>query len=67
MKKIVALKWLINRGSISPELTKAFPNITQIDRPIVQNKKISNPFWLAGFTAAEGCIFINIVFSSYSA
>ena len=64
MKKIVALKRLINRGSISPELAKAFPNTTQIDRPIVQNKKISNPFWLAGFTAAEGCIFIHIRISN---
>ena len=33
---------------------------SSVERPIVENPKIKDPNWLAGFTEAEGCFFINI-------
>ena len=29
-------------------------------RPLVLNQKIPDPYWLSGFTSAEGCFFIQI-------
>ena len=67
LKKIVALKLSINWGKISPQVEDAFPNITPINkpsplkaRPDVKNQQILNPFWLAGFTSAEGCFMVKI-------
>ena len=68
LKKIVALKLSINWGKISPHLEDAFPNITPINKPSpslkalpdVKNQQILNPFWLAGFTSAEGCFMVKI-------
>ena len=57
--KIIDLKASINLG-LSPKLEKAFTDITPVDRPLVQNKKIPDPNWLAGFTAAEGCFYVEI-------
>lgn len=31
-----------------------------MNRPDIKNKKIPDPNWLAGFTSAEGCFFIDI-------
>jgi len=63
LKKLVAIKALINWG-LSEELKAAFPltssMIKQIDRPILVNQKIKDPYWLAGFTCAEGCVFVDI-------
>ena len=58
LTKIVAIKASMNRG-LSEELKLAFPDVVPVVRPLVENKKISDPNWLAGFTSAEGCFFIN--------
>ena len=58
LTKIVAIKASMNRG-LSEELKLAFPDVVPVVRPIVENHKISDPNWLAGFTSAEGCFFIN--------
>lgn len=59
LKQIVAIKASHNLG-LSDKLKLAFPNVAPVSRPIVKNKIIQEPQWLAGFTAAEGCFFVNL-------
>jgi hypothetical protein len=42
----------------------AFPNITSVVRPEIYDREIKDPNWVAGFTDAEGCFFIEIAKSS---
>ena len=42
LDKIVGIKASMNLG-LSDQLKIAFPNVPYIDRPLVQNKKISDP------------------------
>jgi hypothetical protein len=58
LHQILGLKAALNRGL--PEKLKAeFPNIVLAQRPLVVNQKIKDPYWLAGFTAGEGCFLID--------
>jgi len=59
--KILSIKDLINKGGLSEELKKAYPDYIPAYRPLITNSKIQNPNWLAGFTAAEGCFLINLM------
>ena len=63
LHKIVSLKTSMNLG-ISPKLKSAFPDVIPVPRPIVAAKNDSKKFidrnWLAGFTSAEGCFYIDI-------
>lgn len=54
LNKLIALKNNLNLG-LTPELTKAFPGIAHIPRPIIQVSDIPGPMWMAGFTTGEGC------------
>lgn len=63
IKKLIAIKSSMNKG-LSDELKTAFPDVTSITRPLLENKKILNSNWLAGFISAEGCFFIHIEKSS---
>ena len=58
-KKIVAIKASMNQG-LSQKLKLAFPDVVPVVRPLVENPRIPDPNWLAGFTSAEGCFRINI-------
>lgn len=69
--KLVALKATINKGTLSDrenraidgvdgKLTKAFPLVKAVARPLIQNKVIKNPYWFAGFANAEGCFFVQV-------
>jgi len=49
----------LNLG-LSDTLKADFPNIIPIARPLIQNQKIQDPNWLAGFTSAEGCFFVGV-------
>ena len=60
LHKIVAIKASMNLG-LSDKLKVAFPDVIQVTRPLVKNKKIKDPNWVAGFTSAEGCFFVNVV------
>jgi hypothetical protein len=42
----------------------AFPDVIPKIRPLVVNKTIADPQWLAGFASAEGCFFVGIHKSS---
>ena len=59
LTKIVSIKASMNRG-LSEVLKTAFPDITPVERPLVELTKILNPNWLAGFVSGEGCFFVNI-------
>lgn len=59
VQKIVALKASMNLG-LSDELKNAFSNTKAVSRPFVVKQTINDPFWIAGFTAGEGCFSINI-------
>lgn len=54
LEKIVSLKASINKG-LSDELRLAFPQCNPTPRPVVNNKAIPAPEWLAGFVSGEGC------------
>lgn len=43
LHKILAIKASMNRG-LSNELLAAFPNITPVDRLLIQQEKINNPY-----------------------
>ena len=58
-QKIVNIKASINK-SLSNELKAAFPNTIPVQKPLVQDQQILDPNWVAGFTTAEGCFYINI-------
>jgi len=59
LNKIASLKAVMNKG-LSDTLKDSFPNITEIQRPIVEVAKIFDPNWLAGFTGGEGCFFVDM-------
>lgn len=60
--KFGAIKASVNLG-LSPELKLVFPDIIPEDRPIVLEQKIY-PYWMAGFSSAEGCFFVSLSKSS---
>ena len=48
---------------LSEKLRAAFPDVVPVVRPRVENTKIIDPNWLAGFTSGEGCFMVNITAS----
>jgi hypothetical protein len=60
--KLVALKAGMNKG-LNNELLIAFPDIVPILIPEIPLNKNIEPFWLAGFTDAEGCFSV-VVFKN---
>ena len=59
LRKVVAIRASINWG-LPLELKTAFMDITPVERPIVLNKKIPDPNWLAGFISGEGCLSVGV-------
>jgi len=57
--KILSIRASMNIG-LSRELKVVFPNITPVPRPLVELPENIDPNWLAGFTTAEGCFFVDI-------
>lgn len=49
----------LNKG-LSYELSKSFPNIKPIARPVVLLPDNLYMFWFTGFIDGDGCFFINI-------
>ena len=48
LRQIVAIRASMNLG-LSDVLKKAFPDVVPVVRPLVENPKIRDPNWLAGF------------------
>lgn len=59
LKNIVALRASLNLG-LSDELKEAFPYIVKGQRPLIENKKILDPFWFAGFASGESTFYLSI-------
>lgn len=57
--KLISIKTAMNLG-LSPDLKAAFPNIESYPKPFVKDQKIRNPYWVSGFTSAEGCFYIRL-------
>ena len=55
--KILSIKAAINLG-LSDELRLSFPDIKAVNKPLVQNRDIMNPNWLAGITSGDGCFYV---------
>ena len=50
LRKILSIRASMNNG-LTDTLRTAFPGITPVQRPNVQNQKINDPEWLAGFAS----------------
>jgi hypothetical protein len=61
--QILAIKSSMNKG-LSEELQLLFPQITPVNRPLLLDKDVKDPYWLTGFTSGEGCFFVYIRNSS---
>ena len=59
LKKIISIRASINLG-LPDELKTSFPEIMPVNRPIIKNIINYDPYWLAGFTSAEGSFLIKI-------
>ena len=54
LQGIINMRASLNLG-LSDKLKAAFPDTIPVLRPCMQQKEVSMPFWVAGFTSAEGC------------
>lgn len=63
LQTIISLKASMNLG-LPTTLKVAFPDLTPAIRPMRSNEQLLNsnidPYWMVGFTAAEGCFSIRI-------
>lgn len=59
LQEIINIRAYLNLG-LSDILKESFPNTTPVLRPLVNNKKIPDPQWVAGFVSGEGCFFVKI-------
>ena len=50
LNEIVSIRASLNLG-LTPALKIAFPDITPVSRPLVEDKRISDLYWIAGFTS----------------
>lgn len=53
LQQIVNVRASINKG-LSDELNTVFPDTVPVSRPVISNQEIKDPYWLSGFTDAEG-------------
>jgi len=51
IQKIVNFRASINLGG-SENLKEAFPNTVPVERPVIEDIAIGNPYWFAGFSAS---------------
>ena len=61
--QILAIKSSMNKG-LSEELQLVFPEISSVKRPLLVDRNVKDPNWLAGFTSGEGCFLVYIRNSS---
>lgn len=55
----------MNKG-LTDKLKAAFPGIKPIQRPLVTDQEIKNPYWISGFTSGEGCFEVSVLNSKTS-
>jgi hypothetical protein len=62
LNQIVGIRASMNNG-LTENLKRAFPNITECERPKFEELKSLDPFWLAGFVEGdkqEGCFEVKV-------
>lgn len=59
LRSIVAIRASMNLG-LSDELKVSFPDVNPEPRPLINQERIKDFNWLAGFINGEGCFFIDI-------
>lgn len=59
LRSIIAIKASMKLG-LSDELKVAFPDVNPEPRPLINQERIQDSNWLAGFINGEGCFFIDI-------
>jgi len=65
LQEIINLRASMNLG-LSDLQKSAFPNFHLAVRPVINTNKINDANWIAGFTSAEGCFFVDIYNSKTS-
>jgi hypothetical protein len=58
-KKVVSIRSSMNKG-LTSKLRFEFPNLIPVQRPIIDQQIIKNPYWLVGFVDGEGCFYIKL-------
>lgn len=61
--QLVAIRATINRG-LSDTFKASFPGVIPLEKPVVKDQQVPDPWWLAGFVSAEGSLGIEIYKSS---
>ena len=56
---IVNIRASLNLG-LSEKLKASFPKTIPVSRPLVDNSKIPDPEWIAGFASGEGCFYLGV-------
>jgi hypothetical protein len=59
IRKVVSIKSSMNLG-LSSELKGNFSDIKAVERPLIVDKNVPSPFWMAGFTTGDGSFYITI-------
>jgi hypothetical protein len=59
IQKIVNLRASVNLGG-TESLKEAFPNTVPVQRPVIEDIALDDPYWLAGFASGEACFTVNI-------
>lgn len=59
LNKILSYKASLNLG-LSEELKEKFSKIEAVKRPLIINKDIPSPFWVAGFSTGDGSFYLVI-------
>ncbi len=59
LNQIVNIRAAMNLG-LTDTLKREFPAYIPVVRPLIQDQKIKDPYWLAGFTSGEGCFMVKI-------
>lgn len=59
LKKVLSFKASLNLG-LSEELKVKFSEIEAVKRPLILDKDIPSPFWVAGFTTGDGSFYLTI-------
>jgi len=49
----------MNKG-LTSKLKLEFPNILPIQRPLISQQVIKDPYWLVGFVDGEGCFYVKL-------
>lgn len=56
---IISIRSSMNKG-LTSKLKLEFPNIIPLQRPLISQQIIKDPYWLVGFVDGEGCFYVKL-------